>query len=77
MSNYLSVAVHPQTGEYEEVAMLDDYYGHYDYATLFKDGSIFPSEEVKHAKDSDWKFFDMKTAWKNQPHNSYNNPEKK
>ena len=72
MSRYnLSVAVNPKTGEYEDVAMLNDYYGYYEYAVLFKDGGIYPLKEVKFAKPCKWEEFDVKSALKKKPHKNY------
>lgn len=69
MSNYLSSAVNPKTNEYEEVAMLDDFYGRRNYAVLFKNGDIYPSDEVSMSKPSTWDDFDTKAAYskKNKP----------
>ena len=67
MSNYLSVAVNPKTGEYEEVAMLDDFYGHYKYAVLFKDGSLYPDEDISKRNTAKWEDFDLVAAYKERP----------
>lgn len=47
MSNYLSTAIHPATGETCQVEMLDDYYGPHRYAVRFPDGSVYPESKVK------------------------------
>lgn len=47
MSNYISTAIHPATGETCRVEMLDDYYGPHRYAVRFPDGSVYPESKVK------------------------------
>jgi hypothetical protein len=35
MSNYIKYAYHPKTGKLLPVAMLDNYFGHYEYGVKF------------------------------------------
>lgn len=53
MSNYLSTAIHPTTGETCQVEMLDDYYGPHRYAVRFPDGSVYPESEVYIAEETE------------------------
>jgi hypothetical protein len=42
MSNYYSMAKHPDTGIEEMAEFLDDYYGKHNYGVRFSDGKVFP-----------------------------------
>lgn len=47
MSNFFSRAIHPETGEVEQVEYLDDYYGRHRYGVRFSDGMVFPESDVE------------------------------
>lgn len=45
MSNFISTAIHPVTGETHMCDYLDDYYGRHKYGVRFPNGDIYPEEE--------------------------------
>ena len=47
MSNYTSEARNPVSGEIEEVAMLDNYYGDRKWAVRFPNGEVLPKDKVE------------------------------
>ena len=48
MSNYYSKAKRPNGTEFEEVEMIDDYYGSHRYGVKFLDGEVYKEEECKY-----------------------------
>ena len=50
MSNYYAKAYNPRTNKLEEAEMLDNYFSHREYGVRFKDGCVYPEEEVKFPK---------------------------
>ncbi len=47
MSNYNSKAKRPGGSEFEDVRMLDNYFGHHIYGVAFPDNKIFKDEECE------------------------------
>ncbi|MFW5983188.1 MAG: hypothetical protein ACOCQ4_01710 [bacterium] len=53
MSNYFTKAKRPRQKNYsgkiewEDVAMLDNYYGAHEYGVKFPDGKVYPKEKCK------------------------------
>jgi len=47
MSSYYRCTKHPETGNWEFAAWLDDYFAKHHYGVLFGDGRIFNPREVK------------------------------
>lgn len=45
MSTYHSKALRPGGEVYEDVIMIDDYYGHHIYGVKFPDGSVYKGED--------------------------------
>lgn len=47
MSNFIHCARNPKTGEIENAAFLDDYFGKHAYGVRFSDGSVYPESEIE------------------------------
>ena len=47
MSNFYGAAIHPKTGEVQNVIWLDNYFGRHIYGVKFPDGSIFHENEIE------------------------------
>ncbi len=45
MSSYNAIAKRPKGTDFENVAMIDDYFGHHQYGVKFPDGSIYREGE--------------------------------
>jgi len=47
MSNYFTRAIRPYGTEFEDVIMIDDYFGKHEYGVQFSDGQVYSPEECK------------------------------
>jgi len=47
MSNYFTRAIRPYGTEFEDVIMIDDYFGKHRYGVEFPDGQIYKKEECE------------------------------
>ena len=53
MSNYQTKACRPHSIFYENVIMLDNYYGHHEYGVEFPDGKVYPEEKCAFKREED------------------------
>lgn len=50
MSNYFTRAQRPNGTEFEDVIMVDDYFGKHEYGVEFLDGQVYREEECEFKK---------------------------
>lgn len=51
MSNYKTKAKRPNGKKFEDVIMLDDYFGRHNYSVVFPDGKVYKELECKFIKN--------------------------
>lgn len=47
MSHFTALTRHPETGEWQEAAWIDDHFGRHRYGVMFADGRVFDPRMVE------------------------------